>query len=83
MQLARPGSAGVVTGLPLVLLRSEGVALLAMATVLYARYGRSWWLFLALLPVPDLGLLGLLRGRHAVRWPSWTVPAWWSAMAGS
>jgi Domain of unknown function (DUF4260) len=60
-----PGTSGVVTGLPLVLLRSEGVALLAMATVLYGSYGRSWWLFLALLPVPDLGLLGQLRSRHA------------------
>jgi hypothetical protein len=39
----------VVTGLPLGLLRSEGVALLAMATVLYGNYGRSWWLFVLLL----------------------------------
>jgi Domain of unknown function (DUF4260) len=57
--------AGVVTGLPLVLLRSEGVALLAMAAVLYSRYGRSWWLFVALLPAPDLGLLGSLWSRRA------------------
>jgi hypothetical protein len=65
IDLARLGGIpGVVTGLPLVLLRSEGVALLAMAAVLYGRYGRSWWLFLALLPVPDLGLLGLLWSRH-------------------
>ena len=62
--LARQSTAGVVTGLPLVLLRSEGVALLAMAVVLYGRYGRSWWLFLALLAVPDLGLLGLRWSRH-------------------
>lgn len=54
-----------MTGWPLVLLRSEGVALLAMAAVLYGRYGRSWWLFVALLPVPDLGLLGNLRSRRA------------------
>jgi Domain of unknown function (DUF4260) len=59
------GIPGVVTGLPLVLLRSEGLALLAMALVLYGRYGQSWWLFLALLPVPDLGLLGQLRSKHA------------------
>jgi Domain of unknown function (DUF4260) len=64
-ELARSDGAGVVMGLPVVLLRSEGVALLAMATLLYGRYGRSWWLFLALLPVPDLGLLGLLRSKHA------------------
>ena len=54
-----------MTGWPLVLLRSEGVALLAMAAVLYGRYGRSWWLFVALLPAPDLGLLGNLRSRRA------------------
>jgi Domain of unknown function (DUF4260) len=63
--LARPGTSGVVTGLPLVLLRSEGAALLAMTAVLYGRYGRSWWLFLALLPAPDLGLLGLLWSKRA------------------
>jgi hypothetical protein len=65
----RPGSGGagvgVVTGLPLVLLRSEGAALLAMAAVLYGKYGKSWWLFAVLLPVPDLGLLGNLWGRRA------------------
>jgi Domain of unknown function (DUF4260) len=60
-----PGAGGVVTGLPLVLLRSEGVALLAMAVILYGRSGRSWSLFVALLPAPDLGLLGNLRSRWA------------------
>jgi hypothetical protein len=34
-RLARPDRGGVVTGLPLLLLRSEGVALLAMAMALY------------------------------------------------
>jgi hypothetical protein len=62
--LARPDTAGVVMGLPLVLLRSEGVALLAMSAVLYGRYGDSWWLFAVLLPVPDLGLLGLLWSKR-------------------
>lgn len=60
---ARPGTAGVVTGLPLAL-RSEGMALLVVAMVLYGKYGRSWWLFLVLLPIPDLGLLGQLRSKH-------------------
>jgi hypothetical protein len=55
---ANRGRGGVVTGLPLVLLRSEGVALLTMAVILYGSYGSSWWLFVALLPAPDLGLLG-------------------------
>jgi len=56
---------GVVTGLPRVLLRSEGVALLAMAAVLYGRQGQSWWLFVALLAVPDWGLLGYVVGARA------------------
>src|SRR4029450_9889852 len=63
--LTSPGGAGLVTGLPLLLLRSEGVALLVMAILLYGWYGRSWWLFVALLPAPDLGLLGNLWSRRA------------------
>jgi hypothetical protein len=55
----------VVTGLPLALLRSEGVALLALAMVLYGSSGWSWWLFVVLLPAPDLGLLGYLRSKRA------------------
>jgi Domain of unknown function (DUF4260) len=65
---ARPASqdrVGVVNGLPLALLRSEGLAVLATAVVLYGRYGMSWWLFVALLPAPDLGLLGNLWSRRA------------------
>ena len=42
-----------------------GVALLAMAAVLYGRYGWSWWLFVVLLPAPDLGLLGSVWSRRA------------------
>ncbi len=48
-----------------VLLRSEGVALLALAMVLYGSSGRSWWLLVALLPAPDLGLLGYLQSKRA------------------
>ena len=59
------GHPGVVTGLPRLLLRSEGAALLAMAAVLYGRQGQSWWLFVALLAVPDLGLLGYVVGARA------------------
>jgi Domain of unknown function (DUF4260) len=62
---AGKGSPGVVTGLPRLLLRSEGAALLAMAAVLYGRRGQSWWLFVALLAVPDLGLVGYLVGARA------------------
>ena len=40
-ELVRQGTTGVVTGLPLMLLHSEGVALLAMAAVLYGRQARA------------------------------------------
>jgi hypothetical protein len=59
------GASGVVTGLPRLLLRSEGGAVLALAAVLYGRYGQSWWLFVALLAVPDLGLVGARAGAVA------------------
>src|ERR671911_456457 len=62
---ASKGSPGMVTGLPRVLLRSEGAAVLVMAVMLYGRQGQSWWLFLALLAAPDLGLLGYLAGARA------------------
>ncbi|HXJ62472.1 MAG TPA: DUF4260 domain-containing protein [Actinomycetota bacterium] len=52
---------GTVRGLPLVLLRSEGAALLGLAIVLYAKFGRSWILFAVLLLAPDLGALGYVR----------------------
>jgi Domain of unknown function (DUF4260) len=55
----------VVTGLPRLLLRSERVALLVMAALLYERQWPSWWLFVALLAVPDFSLLGYLAGARA------------------
>jgi hypothetical protein len=54
--------AGVVTDLPRVLLRVEGLVLLAVSLFMYERYGRSWWLFALLLLVPDVGMLGYLAG---------------------
>jgi hypothetical protein len=47
-----------VERLPRVLLRIEGVAMLAGAVVLYFEAGFSWWLFLALVLVPDVSLAG-------------------------
>jgi hypothetical protein len=41
-------------------LRLEGLAGAALAAVLYARTGASWWLFAALWLAPDLSLLGYL-----------------------
>lgn len=59
-----PRASGVVRGLPLVLLRSEGLALLALSTLVYWRFGRSWLLFVLLLLAPDASMLGYLRGSR-------------------
>jgi hypothetical protein len=56
--------AGVVTDLPRVLLRVEGVVLLAVSLFMYEQYGRAWWLFALLLLVPDVGMLGYLAGTR-------------------
>ncbi|HEX6262795.1 MAG TPA: DUF4260 domain-containing protein [Actinomycetota bacterium] len=53
-----------VVGLPRVLLRLEGLIVLALAILLYAKVGRSWWLFAILLLAPDLGMLGYVRGTR-------------------
>lgn len=47
---------------PIPLLRLEGAATAVVAVGLYARSGAGWWLFAALLLVPDLGMLGYLAG---------------------
>lgn len=52
--------AGVVTDLPRVLLRIEGVVLLAVSVFMYARYGEEWWLFALVFLAPDIGMLGYL-----------------------
>jgi hypothetical protein len=51
---------GVVTGMPQLLLRTEGAVLLTVSTYIYAEYGRSWLLFALLLLAPDIGMLGYL-----------------------
>lgn len=51
-----------VAGIPRVILRLEGGALSAVATLLFARTGQSWWLYAGLFLVPDLSLAGYLAG---------------------
>jgi Domain of unknown function (DUF4260) len=51
-----------VTGMPRLLLRLEGLALAIVAVFLYPRVSDSWWLFAALILVPDLSFLGYLAG---------------------
>jgi hypothetical protein len=51
-----------VLGQPGLLLRIEGLVLLAGSLLLYAQNGGEWWAFLALLLAPDASMLGYLRG---------------------
>ena len=51
-----------VTGVPRVVLRAEGAALLAAATFIYWQTGAAWWLFAALFFAPDLSFLGYVGG---------------------
>jgi hypothetical protein len=47
---------------PRLILRAEGAALLAAATVAYAQTGSPWGLFAALFLAPDIFMLGYLAG---------------------
>jgi hypothetical protein len=56
--------AGAVEGVPRLLLRIEGLALAAAAVYAYHRVGASWWLFAALILLPDVSFLGYLAGAR-------------------
>jgi hypothetical protein len=71
------------------LLRLEHAAMALAALVAYQLTGASWWLFAALILVPDLSMLGYLAGPrmgalcyNAVH--SWIAPVvlWLVALAG-
>src|SRR5688572_9725114 len=59
-----PVARGVVRELPLVLLRSEGLTLLALSVLVYWKFGGSWLLFVLVLLAPDASMLGYLRGSR-------------------
>ena len=61
-------STGAVTGAPLVWLRVEGLAVLALAVLLYARGGHSWLLLAALFLAPDLSFVAYLGGTRMGAW---------------
>jgi hypothetical protein len=50
--------------MPRVLLRAEGIVILAAATVLFAREDASWWLFALLFFAPDLSMVGYAGGAR-------------------
>jgi Domain of unknown function (DUF4260) len=52
---------GSVTGWPKLILRLEGATLFAASVALFAAQGQQWWLYPALLFVPDIFMLGYLR----------------------
>jgi hypothetical protein len=53
---------GAVTGAVRILLRLEGLALLASMVLVYALWGGSWWAFVLLLLLPDISLAAYLAG---------------------
>lgn len=53
---------GAVTGAPRIWLRLEGLAVLALAVLLFARGGHSWMLLVILFLAPDLSFLAYLAG---------------------
>lgn len=56
---------GSVGGGVRVLLRLEGLAVLALATAAYAQFGAGWGWFALLFLLPDLSLLAYLAGPRA------------------
>lgn len=57
-----PAGAGAVVGAPRLLLRLEGLAVLALATWLYARGAHGWGLYALLFLAPDLSFVAYLAG---------------------
>ena len=58
----RTSSPGAVDGAPRLWLRLEGLAVCALAVLLYAHGGHSWLLFAALFLAPDLSFAAYLAG---------------------
>ena len=52
---------GAVVGAPKLVLRLEGATLFAASIALFAAQSQAWWLYPALLLVPDIFMLGYLR----------------------
>jgi hypothetical protein len=80
-------SNGFVQGGPLILLRCEGGAAFAAATLAFAQMGQSFWLFAALILAPDISMLGYLVnarfGAACYNAAHWAVPPLMLACAGA
>ncbi len=55
-------SNGAVTGAPCVILRLEGLVVMAAAVAAFYMLGGSWVMFALLFLIPDLSMLGYLAG---------------------
>ena len=55
---------GSVFGGPKLVLRIEGAVLFAASIAVFALQGQAWWLYPALLLVPDIFMLGYLRSTR-------------------
>ncbi len=49
---------------PSILLRLEGLVVLALSAIFYSVEGGNWWLYLLLFLSPDLSMLGYLAGNR-------------------
>jgi hypothetical protein len=56
---------GGVTGAVKVVLRIEGIVVLAAAVACYSRFGAGWGMFAATFLIPDLSFLGYLAGPRS------------------
>ena len=56
---------GSVTGMPKLILRTEGLVIFAAACLAYSKFGAGWMWFAIFFLVPDLSMLGYLLGKKA------------------
>lgn len=61
---ARPAEPRALARHQIATLRAEGIASLALSIGLFASTGVSWWLFAALILVPDVSALGYLANHR-------------------
>ena len=61
---AKTDYVGSVIGFPKLILRVEGLAVLAVACFFYARADYSWGMFALLFLVPDVSMVGYLVNKH-------------------
>jgi hypothetical protein len=65
-----------------ILLRLEGLALALVCLWVYRNFHQSWWIFAALILVPDLSMLGYLAGPRIGAVVYNVVHSWVTVIAG-